>query len=273
MPRGDAVGFVHSTFAGAINVDVDGCLVGIVASPLAAGPMSVVLSGPVPQDLREFFTAGESVHVLGDAVCARRAVVSLWHATRIEPLAPRTALRPGQRSCRLALANAHLAALRRGRASVVDDAAANALSRFVAAVVDPCAAMPCGTLDRLIGWGEGLTPACDDFIVGLMAGLASFDVVPAARLDLLSAAVRERVARTTVFSAQSLRLATEGAFCEVLDHARDALFCEPDWTRARAALDAAAAVGATSGVDALSGLVAAFASAAATLASSHRQAA
>lgn len=273
MPRGDAVGFVHSTFAGAINVDVAGCLVGIVTSPLGAAPMSVVLSGPVPDDLREFFTGGQRVQVLGDELQAPRAVVSLRQATPIEPLAPRAMLRPDQRLRRVALAHAHLTALRRGRASVVDGLAANVLSRFVAAVVDPCAAMPYAALDRVIGWGEGLTPACDDFIVGLLAGLALVDLVPAARLDALRAALRERVDRTTVFSAQALQLATEGAFCEVLDHAREALFCEPDWTRARAALDTAAAVGATSGVDALSGLVAALAQAAATRTSSQRQAA
>lgn len=270
MPRGDAAGIVHSIFAHAITVEVEGCLVGIVASPLAAGPTSVVLAEPVPHDLRQLLACGERVRVGGDELRAGPVTISMRHAVPIEPLPRRAALHPLQLAQRAMVATARVAVLRRQRPSVVDGLAANVLSRFVAAVADPCAGVPHAELDRLIGCGEGLTPACDDFIVGLLAGLASLDVAPA-RVDALRAAVRDRLARTTVFSAQVLRLATEGAFNEPLDQARDALFCEPAWARASATFDRAAAVGATSGVDALSGLVAALVAAPALTASGDRE--
>ena len=114
-------------------------------------------------------------------------------------------------------------------------------------------------VDRLIGWGEGLTPAGDDFLVGLIAGLDalvlgderrhSFRAALAAALARARSA-RRRSPRTTCVSP---RAATTTSRCTAL---RNALLAEPRWGVVEAVLRRALDVGATSGADTVSGLLA-----------------
>jgi hypothetical protein len=131
-----------------------------------------------------------------------------------------------------------------------------------AALRDACHALDGGQAklhaERLIGWGEGLTPAGDDFLIGLTAGLDALVGGPG-RGELRGAIVmvmRDAAPLTTPIAAHYLRLAADGHFTEPLLRLRDALLCEDDAPLVDAALHAALDVGATSGADTVSGLLA-----------------
>jgi len=136
-----------------------------------------------------------------------------------------------------------------------------------AALADACrecdGARAARQAERLIGWGEGLTPAGDDFVVGVCAGLDGLiDACDARQLACraaLAAAIRASAPRTTTISAHLLRLAADGHHHERLLAARDALLRDVAQPSADRALLAACAVGATSGTDAVAGLLAALA--------------
>ncbi len=107
----------------------------------------------------------------------------------------------------------------------------------------------------LAGLGGGLTPAGDDFIVGVLLGL--WAGLYGARPESLAASVAEAAAaRTTLLSAAYLRAAGRG---ECIAHWHDLLaaLTRPDWAAARTAAQALISIGHTSGADALAGFLAA----------------
>jgi len=113
-----------------------------------------------------------------------------------------------------------------------------------------------------VGWGEGLTPAGDDYLVGLCAALgalADADVARAAFVDELRRCIASLGARTTPVSAHFLALAAGGDFNADVLRARDALRSGRVAGRARRAFDDLVAAGSTSGADALTGLLSGFA--------------
>ena len=105
----------------------------------------------------------------------------------------------------------------------------------IAALGAACRALDCEraarAVDRLIGWGEGLTPAGDDFLVGLAAGLDALVRGDERRRRFQSAlaeAVASRSERTTPIAAHCLRLAAGGHYPEPLLDLRNALLCASD---------------------------------------------
>jgi hypothetical protein len=111
-------------------------------------------------------------------------------------------------------------------------------------------------VEQLLGWGHGLTPSADDFVVGLLLALArSGEAVPAAR-TLLEAAARlvdrRGSGRTSALSVALLACAALGEADErlmaLVDHVQTGV---PGEAEARVA---ASSWGATSGWDALAGI-------------------
>jgi len=104
---------------------------------------------------------------------------------------------------------------------------------------------------RLIGLGEGLTPAGDDLLVGSLAVARRF------RQDFLldnpgiaQALADTARAGTTLVAREFLLEALEGRFSEIVI----ALLTAADVPRARAALDDLLELGATSGADTATGV-------------------
>jgi hypothetical protein len=113
---------------------------------------------------------------------------------------------------------------------------------------------------RLIGWGEGLTPAGDDFLVGLLAGLdalATGSAVRATFLTRFSDGLKVHADLTTGIAAHYLRLAAGGHFSADLHRLRNALLSSSEIARVEQLADDALAVGATSGSDQVASLLAA----------------
>jgi Protein of unknown function (DUF2877) len=103
----------------------------------------------------------------------------------------------------------------------------------------------------LIGLGPGLTPAGDDFLVGVLAVLHRLDPGGLAPASALRTAIDgARPAPTTTVAAEFLRHALDGLFAEPFVH----LLTASTEEAARGAAQRLHAAGATSGPDALLGV-------------------
>jgi hypothetical protein len=259
-PRTSFDGIVHSVFARACNISHPLGLLTLAARGLADGPTVWRLGGSATPDLRSLFAPGDRLRCRQAAAFTRDVELDLTDAaTWLPPSPPRPS--SGHLPENLRRASAALDR-RRGRVSSVVDCEAQASLRLLE---DACSRLDVeratAAAHRLVGRGEGLTPAGDDALVGILASLGALahtDAQRAAFLRALSLAVGSRVARTTVISAHYLRLAAQGHFnadVALLIHAfvvGDA----GDGTALREALDAVLDVGATSGADMVGGMIA-----------------
>jgi hypothetical protein len=260
VPRARFAGRVHSVFARACNVACGDGLLTIAASALGDGPSTLRLRPGACNDLRRCFEIGDDVR--GDSTGLRTARTSLRHAdaTVWRPARPRPWLAPARIQQQLERAQQRVDARLASAASVLAGSAAACVSTLAQA----CATLDEGKAvqqaDRLIGWGEGLTPAGDDFLAGLLAGFDAFGPFDRRRRRLravLGAACIAGASRTTSVSAHALRLAARGHHAQDVLALRDALLCG-DERRLDLALARAISIGATSGAASALGTVSAL---------------
>jgi hypothetical protein len=259
VPPADFSCHVHSVFSRACNFEFRDSLLTLVAPGAGDGPTALVLRSKPPCDLRQLFSAGEVVRRRGGIALARRAALLFGHASVWRPRVRRPLLAHERIVVNLRVAAARLALCRQTRSSCIDSSQGAAIA---AALEQACRLrdheLAVGAMHRLIGWGEGLTPAGDDFLVGHLAawtGVAQDDD-ERRFLDRLCAFILASERRTTPISAHLLRLAVQGHFSAVIDNLRDALVCEGRSDRVSMAVDHALDQGATSGADMVSGLLA-----------------
>jgi hypothetical protein len=224
----------------------------------AEGPTALRLDSDCAIDLRACFRVGDAVVRRGRRLRSCGADIDLARAVRWNP-----ATRPMSAGAQRVLANlriarAKLAARPRSQTSILSREARAACASLENAcrACDLEAALP--EASRLIGWGEGLTPAGDDFLVGLMSGLDAFVAASEVRpsfLRRLCAAIATRADLTTPIAAHYLRLATRGHFTGDLHRVRDAVLSANEPAPLEQALDDALALGATSGSDLVTGLL------------------
>ncbi|HUP07215.1 MAG TPA: DUF2877 domain-containing protein [Caldimonas sp.] len=258
VPRTPIVATVHSVFERACNLSWRDTLLTLCHANAAPGPLVLHLAADEPADFRRLLEAGERVEGTGRRLCSERAEFDHAHAIVWRPGAPGPLLAPDR-----ATAN-----LRRARQAVADRLAATGSviategAPWVAALVDACRDLHSDAVGpivhRLVGWGEGLTPAGDDVLMGFMAALDAPVFDDSSRRifrDAVRAACIARTARTTPVSAVHLRLAAEGLHGGAALRARDALLGIDDARIVDAALDDALAIGATSGAAMLAGLI------------------
>lgn len=260
VPRADFAGRVHSVFARACNIACDDLLLTLCAPDAGDGPTALRLAPDAPRDLRDLFDVGERVD--GGAGCWRTARAELgWSRAALWwPAAPGGLLPRARVEAHIRHAGQRLALRRRTHTSVIDAAAAGAVAALHRACTAFDGEQAARQVDRLIGWGEGLTPAGDDFLIGLLAGLDAprhGDRRCRGLRGVLAARIIDGLQRTTPIAAHYLRLAVGGHCTEPLIRLRNALLSEQhDIDRVDAALQRALDVGATSGADTVSGLLA-----------------
>lgn len=271
VPRLDFAARVHSVFARACNLQLDVGLVAISAHAGGDGPLQLRLGAGCGWDLRRVFDIGEGASCRGGVLLTQRARLDLRGVAVWPPGAP-----PPLLVAEVIANNAvHLAALlQRHRPALRAERGAGGSQLFgdldagregpARALVDATRALDSvvavSLLWRLVGWGEGLTPAGDDFIAGWLAGLQRLAGAREPRrsfVDAAAAAVDALAERTTTIAAQMLRLASRGEHGSLLLGARDALLSEGDAGRRDAAWQALLALGASSGADMACGLLAA----------------
>ena len=258
VPQTDFAGRVHSVFARACNIACDGTLLTLTTAGIGNGPATLVLAAGVNDDLRRLFDLGERVDCRDGRARTRRLEVRLAGARVWRPAAPCPLLPCERVDANLRFASERLSERRHTRSNVIDREGAPTVAALAAACRSLDRSDAVRQIDRLIGWGEGLTPAGDDVVVGLCAGLAALVGRAAPRggfLDALATAVIARGARTTPIAAHYLRLAAQGHHTEALLQLRDALLAEHCPERVGLALDRALDIGATSGADTVTGLL------------------
>lgn len=260
VPRSPWTGRVHSVFARACNVACGELLLTIGVRAGGDGPTTIVL-GRAAGDLRDRFAVGERVDSRAGCIRSARVALDVADARVWRPAARAARVVDACLAARLRGVRERLAARRTLQPSVLDREAADVVTVFARACAELDLAQATASLDRLLGWGEGLTPAGDDCIVGVLAALdalAHDDAARRSHRDALGAAVAARSERTTAIAAHALRLAAAGHFAAPVDRFVAALCTGDDDHAAAAALHDLLGLGATSGADTASGVVAAL---------------
>jgi hypothetical protein len=254
-------GSVFAVFARAAWLACGDGLLVLAAPPLGDGPATLVLASRTPPDLRDVLARGEPIRCRAGCISARGATFDrrgarTWFAPR-----PRPALAWHETRARVELADDRLARQRSRRSSVLAGAGAQLAAHIGRCCREQDIADALRAAAGLVGWGEGLTPAGDDFLVGLCSALQSLSAGDAKRLDFV-ARMRQWLgaqgACTTPIAAHFLGLAARGHFNAGVLRAIDALRCESDLQAAQRVLDAMLQFGATSGADTLTGILAGF---------------
>jgi hypothetical protein len=238
------IGRVHSVFERAVNlVGADGRLLTLHGPGPLAASFAVALDERLPWHGLEpgipVHREGRGCLVLGALRldCSAARVVDTSIGTGSDPRALAAAL-AGTLRPPAAAALASAIAIE-GRRRLAEGLRRGDADRFVDGA------------RRLIGLGEGLTPAGDDLLVGSLAVARRFR--PGFLLDnpgvgpALAVTAREG---TTLVAREFLLEAIEGRFSEIVI----ALLTAADVQRARAALDDLLEVGATSGADTATGM-------------------
>ena len=259
LQAGDLRGSVHSVFARAINVEwrePGGALLTLHGPAPLAAPFAVALAvWPEDRPLRAWARAWELEPGMPVLARAGRLVAGGleidWRCAHVLDLrVPPCAEDAEATRARLAGALAefdHLA----GAAGLAAPSGRAARAAAAAAIRDRDPLALAQAARSLMGLGEGLTPAGDDWLVGMLAGLHRLAQRWALEGGHLSSVlVGEAPARTTTVGAAFLAHALTGEFSEPV---RD-LVTAGSLPRARAAGARLAVMGATSGADTLAGM-------------------
>lgn len=270
-------GFVHSVFARACNIEMQGGeLVTVLASGLGSTPHGIRLEAqPAPFDA--WLRTGQS-SVLDGAVLRlpdAGVAVDLSAASRWRGAVGAASPEDGATAKRLRTLRAMLCerAPRQGIAVVLVHAAGSMASLERAFASRLLHVLPmlaratrrrdiagmAGSAERLVGLGPGLTPAGDDFLTGWLAALSSQAALERdlnALLEPLAAALAPVFRRTHGISRQMLDDAASGCFAQTLVEVTMALAGEGTIARA---CERALTNGHSSGADALCGVLFGFA--------------
>jgi hypothetical protein len=262
VPRVQFDGIVHAVFARTCYIECGDTLLTLVAATLADGPTTLLLGHGAAADLRSAFRRGDAVRSRGGRVHSRGAALDLRRAQTWRVPDARPALTPSDTLSRIELARMRLARVRRTHSSVLDRNGDGAIGKLTRACQDRDIANALDLAARFIGWGEGLTPAGDDYLVGLCAALDALACRDARRhvfVKRMQEFLAAQESRTTPIAAHCLKLAAHGHYNGDILRAIDALRSETDAHVAQRVLDDVMAVGATSGADALTGILSGFA--------------
>jgi hypothetical protein len=276
LEREGFAGSVLSVFAGACNlINAQGEVVALVSQRVGNGPLNIVLEGEGL--LSRGLEAGLPVEGNGRSIRVGEALrVSLAGAEVWEPWLEWDGLnanRPGLKE-NLTVLHDHLIAQASAESLAYLLVAGPAGGRSVESAYRKVARRAIGGLltalrvgDRqgiaagaaaLAGLGPGLTPAGDDFLLGLMAGLRTWPQFLAGKglsvEEACQAIYRAAAGRTNLLSMALLRSAREGLFSEVW-HILLAALRQGEASEVRGAADRVLGFGGTSGADALSGFL------------------
>lgn len=254
-------GVVHSVFARACNIATDELLLTITTNDGADGPATLVLDADCAADLRAYFRVGDRVVLRNDCLIFPSTSLDLAQAAAWRPDPLQAIADIAQVEANVRVAAAGLAARTDRRTSVIHGEARPICKRVERACRVCDSEQALAEALGLVGLGEGLTPAGDDFLVGLLAGLdplAGDRTARATFLVHLGAGLASHAHRTTDVAAHYLRLAAGGHFGADIHRLRGAVLSASDLARVAQLADDALAAGATSGADMIAGLLAGF---------------
>jgi len=258
VPRYRFDGSVQSVYRRACNISCGESLLTVTAPDVPDGPTALRLAGGQPIDLRTCFRSRDPVSRCGSWLTSPRAIIDLGRAGTWNPEALREIAALPELLDNLRLAAERLRERCRPARSVVHREGHVVCVQLTRACRRHDLKTATADAARLIGWGEGLTPAGDDFLVGLLAGLEALVRSSMSRRTFLarfSDAIVARLAATTVIAAHALRLAAQGHFNADLHRLRNALLRRTGVGPLRRSMEDVLAAGDTSGSDLCAGLL------------------
>jgi Protein of unknown function (DUF2877) len=254
-------GAIHSLFTRACNIErADGRLLGLVAREVGAVPRGFQLATPSSFDFRDYLRVNTSVS-------CRAGLSRFERSALVIDLRPASSWRSDLGKFPIASDDSAIAAAWRAAwAVLVEHGGADELAGQADGAIDsllhaaqarrPKVAF--AAISRLIGFGPGLTPAGDDFLVGFLAALRSTagndEPLRAFRAGV-AAFVASVAAQTNLISRTYLEAACEGEVSEPLA-ALAAAIGQADAREALRAAKSALSVGASSGAAASYGFLA-----------------
>jgi hypothetical protein len=241
-------GHIVSRFERACTLmDGEGRIIALTEPSIGKGPFCIVLhaAGDLFDHLQLRQSASIDAHsiVLGNC-CIPLRDVPVWDAT-LPPIGPPLCLRPPL----AALLRPYVAWPPSWSRTSVDVTTARLLAEgahSLTAAVERRIGLAAAA-QHLAGLGPGLTPAGDDYVLGVMAALWLLG-----ERNPLPAMAAACATRTTLLSGAFLRAAAQGQFMEGWHHLAHALDRQ-DEPGSRRAVRHIAAIGATSGRDSLAG--------------------
>jgi hypothetical protein len=271
--NGEAIkGMVHSLFDHACNIKLEnGRIMAVITPRLANYPSAIKLDTEDDYNLRHFgIRVGTGItlnveRIMFDGVPAfidlTRAGV--WDASLsfAKPEITRERLKKNLEEIKkITLSSGN----RDGLVSVLDRKNANNIAGFVLPIIDKLAIalkrQDYGQIKEvsrgLVGFGPGLTPSADDFLLGIMASLYYIGNFYGCSLTvtklLTGSMVSDIGGRTTIVSEVMLRNGAKGLFHEPL---RNLMLAVTSKTEVRDRCMALLNIGGTSGSDCASGVV------------------
>jgi len=253
-------GAVHSVFVRAGNIALEsGKLLGLVASELGAVPCGFQLATP------SGFSFLEHVRIGARASC-RGGLLRIDNSALSIDLRPARPWRSGLGELAIDLADPETAgAWHRVWAAMAEHGGASGFARAAALpIADLCRAARARrgrdvapAITRLVGLGEGLTPAGDDFLVGFLAG--QWSTVGASESGrafaaTLAMSIARAATATNAISRSYLEAAAAGEVAEPLAFLAQCLG-RGDAGRAVIAARLTLSVGASSGAAGVCGLL------------------
>jgi len=258
VPRPAFEGAVHSIHARACNIRCGEVLLTLLTAGAPEGPTALVLRSGFALDLRRCFRLGDVIVCRGGRLRSSMVEGDLSRALVWKPPPMPNTTAAAQIDTNLRVARARIAASMRDGRSILHREA-HAVCRTLEEACRDCDGEPAvRDATRLIGWGEGLTPAGDDFLVGLMSGLGALAGQSPIRTDFLKhlgGAIVAQLVRTTPIAAHYLRLGAQGHFAANAHQLRNALLSANDVAAVRQYVDDTLTLGATSGSDLVTGMV------------------
>ncbi|MGH6979832.1 MAG: DUF2877 domain-containing protein [Stellaceae bacterium] len=253
-------GTIHSVFARACNIEArPGRLLGLVAREIGAVPRGFQLATPDGFSFLDHVGAGAPVAGRAGLLRFDNSDLSI----DLRPAKPwrsnlgRISLRRDKPGIAEAWRTAWVAVARNRAAEPFARQARDAIPALLRAEQSDDREAACAVVDRLVGLGDGLTPAGDDFLVGFLAGLWSWPLKDEPRRRFRAALADRVVAvsnRTGAISRHYLEAAAEGEVSQTLADLAAAIG-KGDAKKTAGAVAAALAVGASSGAAASYGLL------------------
>ncbi len=251
-----AVSLLH-LFDHAINlIDTNGTIISIVQISIGAGPFSIVVDAerPFPATIHP----PTNMHKTADELTIGSLHIDLRRARLWQP-APNWALLRQQQKVWLTIlpeletaVSQHQDRLTKGGPAHFAPTFHAATNELCAAIAQPNATGLETTVSQLAGLGPGLTPAGDDFLLGVLLGL--WAIRPEVEVVELAKRVMETaVPRTTQLSAAWLQAAAQGEAWLAWHNLLDALLAGSNW---QVPFNRILNNGATSGIASLLGFIA-----------------
>jgi hypothetical protein len=263
-------GIVHSAFARACNIGLEtGALLTLVSSEKTNVPNGLRIETPAWFAFPDFVRVGEAAACRGGTLRFAQSSLSIdlrtascWH---IDLSGLRIDLHRQDQAAAWSVAWQTLCQYQRGDSIPAIIAAmvwAEGAFGTIPALLEATGALQseeaCAAITPLIGLGQGLTPAGDDFLVGYLAGLWSTAGSDTARLRFLASVgvwLSEAASQTNVISRASIQSAVRGHAPEPIARLAQRLDQADDGAGVRSETQAALQIGHSSGTDGVAGLL------------------